>query len=333
MMLSAWRKVGFAGGRIDASLIDRTHFIDRIDVGSPSSATRAATKRAVDDVVLTPDGMRRGSLAAMTAKFEAVAAHARQLEAVVAHGYVDQETVPFLMKPTELDPSKKRDRSQAAMTLFEGGSASLRNVRKTCDAKRGAAEEKAAGIQARKEERAEQQSAAVAAAAKLIADYELCAQACACGESPCPMQGLKACSTCRAAGRPWLKPRVCVVRECVEARKGPALLALTLVGAATPGAPTPLARMTFDDAQSEEEDITADEVMPTAKPSAQKGATLCVWACDHPEMTTAEVDLGYCSGRRCKAKMHHECFLRHTGEAGAALGNITRFCRECWAAQ
>ena len=67
MMLSAWRKVGFAGGRIDKSLIDRTHFIDRVAVGSPSSSTRAATQMAIDDVVKTPAGMRSGSLAAMKA--------------------------------------------------------------------------------------------------------------------------------------------------------------------------------------------------------------------------------------------------------------------------
>ena len=84
MLLSAWRKVGFAGGRIDSSLIDRTHFIDKIAVGSPSSATRSATRKAVDDVVATPAGMRRGSLAAMTAKFEAAEAHARLLEGRVS---------------------------------------------------------------------------------------------------------------------------------------------------------------------------------------------------------------------------------------------------------
>ena len=332
MLLAAWRKVGFAGGRINSSLIDRTHFIDRMAIGSPSSATRASTKK-VDEVVRTPDGMRRGSLAAMTAKFEAVAAHARALETVVSEGYVDPQTVPFLMAPKELDPAKKRDRSQADMSLYEGGSASLRNVRKTVDAKRAAIEEKAAAVEARKEERAGKQSDAVAAAAQLIADFELCAQACACGQSPCPMEGMKACGSCRAAGRLWLKPRVCVVRECVAARKGPARLALTLVGAPTPGAPTPIARLTYDGAQSEEEDIAADEVMPAAKPRAAEGATLCDWACDHPEMTTEEVELGYCSGRRCKAKMHPACFLRHTGEAGAALGDLTCFCRACWAAQ
>ena len=94
MLLSAWRKVGFAGGRIDASLIDRTHFIDRVAVGSPSSATRAATKK-VDEVVQTPNGMRRGSLAAITAKFQALAEHARELETVVSAGYVDPETAVF----------------------------------------------------------------------------------------------------------------------------------------------------------------------------------------------------------------------------------------------
>ena len=266
----------------------------------------------------------------MTAKYEAAEKHARALEAVVAAGYVDPETVPFLMKPKDLNDKKKRDRSQADMSLYEGGSASLRNVRKTCDAKRAAVGEKAAAVEARKEERAGKQSDAVAAAEKLLADYELCAQACACGQSPCPMAAMKACGICRAAGRPWLKPRVCVVRECVAARKGPALLALTLVGAPTPGAPTPIARLAYDGAQSEEEDDAADEVMPA--PRAAASAVLCDWACAHPEMTADEVEHGYCSGRRCKAKMHPECFLCNTGEAGAALGDLLCYCRSCWAA-
>ena len=332
MMLAAWRKVGFAGGRIDASLIDRTHFIDRIPVGSPGSATRAVTAAAIEDVVRTPGGMRRGSLAAVQAKLEAVVAHAKGLEAILAQGYVDPETVPFLMKPKELDPAKKRDRSQADMSLFEGGSASLRNVRKTCDAKRAEVEAKAKAVEGRKEDAAGKKAAAAAAAVQLIADYELCAQACACGQSPCPMEGMKACDSCRAAGRPWLKPRVCVVRECVQARKGPALLALTLVGAPTPGAPTPLARLRFEGVASDEEDTRADEVMPVAKAKAA-AVTLCAWACECSEMTVEEVELGYCSGRRCKAKMHPACFLHHTGEAGAALGDLVCFCPGCWAQQ
>jgi len=51
------------------------------------------------------------------------------------------------------------------------------------------------------------------------------------------MAGMKACDTCRAAGRPYIKPRVCVVRECVAARKGPELLRLTH----EPPTPMPLA--------------------------------------------------------------------------------------------
>ena len=334
MMLAAWRKVGFAGGRIDPAQIDRTHFIDRVDVGSPSKATRSITL-TIDEVVKTPPGMRRGSLAAVQAKLDAtVDAFMAQQEVITAlttAGF-DPAVVPFLMQPKELAQKKKRDRSQADMSLYEGGSASLRNVRATCDAKRTEAAAKVAAVEERKEERASKQSEAVAAAAKLISDFELCAQGCACGQSPCPMQGMKACGSCRAAGRPWLKPRVCVVRECVLARKGPAMLALTLVGAPTPGAPTPPPRLTFDGAMSEEEDNAADEVMPAAKPRAQTAAILCDWACDH-HMTDEEVELGYCSGRRCKAKMHAACFLRHAGAAGEALDDVTCFCQGCWAKQ
>ena len=214
MMLAAWRKVGFAGGRIDPAQIDRTHFIDRVDVGSPSKATRSITL-TIDEVVKTPPGMRRGSLAAVQAKLDAtVDAFMAQQEVITAFttaGF-DPAVVPFLMQPKELAQKKKRDRSQADMSLYEGGSASLRNVRATCDAKRTEAAAKVAAVEERKEERASKQSEAVAAAAKLISDFELCAQGCACGQSPCPMQGMKACGSCRAAGRPWLKPRVCGAR-------------------------------------------------------------------------------------------------------------------------
>ena len=89
-----------------------------------------------------------------------------------------------------------------------------------------------------------------------------------------------------------------------------------------------------DDARSQDESDLAglDEIMPAAKPIAAN-ATLCDWGCDAPEMTATEIELGYCSGRRCKAKMHPACFLRHAGAAGAALDDVTCFCRSCWAQQ
>ena len=262
-MLAAWRKVGFAGGRIDPALIDRSHFIDRIPVGSPSSGTRAATK-SIDEVVKTPPGARRGSLFVAQAKLDATIAllmeQQAEIQALRAAPF-DPETVPYLMKPKEHESKKKRDRSQADMSMYEGGSASLRNVRRTCEAKRAAVQEKADAVEGRKAERAGKKVAAHEESATLVAAYELCLVACACGQSPCPMQGMKPCATCKAAGRLWIKPRMCVVRDCVAARKGPALLALTFVdGAPTPGAPTPLVRLDYTGALSEEEDCAADEV-------------------------------------------------------------------------
>ena len=333
MMLAAWRKVGFAGGRIDTSLIEREHFIDRVQI-SPN-VTRAITKK-IDDVVQTPPGMRTGSLAAVAAKLEAAVAHASLQEKTIEElesAPFDPETVPFLMKPKALTEKKKRDRSQADMSLYEGGSASLRNVRKTCEAKRDLAKEKAASVAERKEERAGKKSEAAAAAEQVVADFERCAKGCSCGQSPCPMAGMKACGSCKAAGRPWIKPRVCVVRECVAARKGPALLALTYTGAPAPVSSP--ARLMFDGmcVEEDEEDTGADEVMPAARQVAEPSATLCDWACASPEMTEEEALFGYCSARRCKAKLHHFCFLHHAGEAGEALSCGTRFCRSCWAKQ
>ena len=41
MLLSAWRKVGFAGGHIDSSLIDRTSALHRQDRGRKSEQRHA----------------------------------------------------------------------------------------------------------------------------------------------------------------------------------------------------------------------------------------------------------------------------------------------------
>ena len=336
MMLAAWRKVGFAGGRIDPTLIDRTHFIDRIDVGSPSKATRSIMK-AIEEVVKTPPGMRSGSLAAMAAKFEAAVAHSQELrdalEAANACGF-DPETVPFLMKPKELAAKAKRDRSQVDMSIYEGGSASLRNVRKSLDAKREAQADAAAAVEGRKAARAGKQAVVSAAAEQLVADYERCALRCTCGQKPCPVADMSACLICKAAGRLWIKSRACMVRECVAARKGAGTLLLThKAGTSDDSSPAP-SIPTSDD---EEDGADDNEVMPVAKRPAVAAVTMCDWACmggcDNPELTAEEVDLGYCSGRRCKAKMHPECFLRHAGEAGGALDDLTCFCRGCWAAQ
>ena len=79
-----------------------------------------------------------------------------------------------------------------------------------------------------------------------------------------------------------------------------------------------------------------DEVMPVARePAALRlaVATLCCYACEDPVLTAEEAENGYCDGRRCKAKMHPSCFLRHAGEAGAALGDLACFCQACWANQ
>ena len=166
---------------------------------------------------------------------------------------------------------------------------------------------------------------------QLVFDYERCAEACVCGVEPCPKAGMTRCATCQAAGRPSIKPSLCKVRECVAARRGPVPLALTHVGAS----PVPLA-LTFTAAEEAPEDAVGpeDEVMPIARVAAAerlKAPMLCCYACDDAVLTAEEVENGYCSGRRCKAKMHPACFLRHAGEAGAARGDLECFCQACWA--
>ena len=49
-------------------------------------------------------------------------------------------------------------------------------------------------------------------------------------------------------------------------------------------------------------------------------------------MTDAEIEFGHCSGRQCKIKMHHMCFLQaHADDSRADnLGLYTRYCKKCW---
>jgi hypothetical protein len=177
-----------------------------------------------------------------------------------------------------------------------------------------------------KEERAAKRAEATDAAEQLASAYERCAEGCVCGEIPCPMLGMQRCELCWAAGRPSIKPRLCSVRECIAARKEPALLALGY----EPPSPLPL---TLAAEEAEDAVGDADEVMPVAKPPTVSTVVLCDWGCTDAVMTVSEALHGYCSGRRCKAKMHHFCFLNHAGEAGEALDGCTRFCQACWAHQ
>jgi hypothetical protein len=113
---------------------------------------------------------------------------------------------------------------------------------------------------------------------QLTSAYERCAAGCACGEIPCPMLGMRCCDTCRAAGRPSIKPRLCSVRECIAERKEPALLALEY----TPPTLLHLALL-------EEEEVDAvgdeDEVMPAAKLPKVVTQSVCGWACTDAVMT------------------------------------------------
>ena len=115
------------------------------------------------------------------------------------------------------------DRSQVDMSVYEGGSASLRNLNKAFRIKRAAVETAAEEVKGRKDARNEKKVNTLVAAADLVAQYERCGRGCECDTEPCPMLGMKQCLSCAAAGRPSIKPRICAVRECIAARKGPAL--------------------------------------------------------------------------------------------------------------
>ena len=91
-------------------------------------------------------------------------------------------------------------------------------------------------------------------------------------------------------GRPCIKPRVCVRRECVAARTGTQLLTLTYVpedgalGPALATGPPPLPLLlTAAEEAAEDEVGDEDEVVPMQKGAAVVTAILCDWACAEPE--------------------------------------------------
>ena len=91
----------------------------------------------------------------------------------------------------------------------------------------------------------------------------------------------------------------------------------------------PVLEATVDDVHESGDD---DDYVPVPKAPAAS-ASRCDYECQGAEMTPAEISAGYCSGRRCKSKLHHFCFLAHAGVAGEGLDSGTRYCRACWAKQ
>ena len=63
------------------------------------------------------------------------------------------ELVPFLMTPNAAPTSKQKDRSEVDMSIFEGGDASLRNLRTVFTDKRQKVADKKDAVKERKEER------------------------------------------------------------------------------------------------------------------------------------------------------------------------------------
>lgn len=74
-------------------------------------------------------------------------------------------------------------------------------------------------------------------------------------------------------------------------------------------------------------DDALDEVMPVSQVRVAAAEARCDWGCEQPTLSAAEQVGGYCSGRRCKAKMHHLGCVVRACEARVALGCDTRFCQ------
>ena len=108
----------------------------------------------------------------------------------------DPTLVPFLMTPRESPEAQKRDRSQVDMSLYEGGSASLRNLNNQFQGQAlGDGDSSSIGqsriAESRIRARIEKKAEALLAISDLNAQYKRCGNGCQCGAGPCPTEGMK----------------------------------------------------------------------------------------------------------------------------------------------
>mmetsp|Transcript_40357 Transcript_40357/g.91425 ORF Transcript_40357/g.91425 Transcript_40357/m.91425 type:complete len:630 (-) Transcript_40357:276-2165(-) len=213
-IIAAWRKVGFLQDRFDPSQIDRTHFLDVDEPPAPEGP------QSVDEVLALPPppGVRKGSQDDLKNTIKNLTEYARRLESAK----FNPDSIPGLLEPKPHEV-KKRKRDQSRVEVSEGGSATLRQLDVSAKRKKSEKEAEQARIDKKKEAREEAKSAAEQARSDLNFWFDMCngEDGCMCQQDPCCVLALKKCPTCGA-----LKPHLCKVRACVEARKAPALLAL-----------------------------------------------------------------------------------------------------------
>ena len=238
-IIGACRKVGLLGCRLDPTQIDRSQFVDRAPA---EPVAEESPLPSIEEVNKTPPGMESGSLEAERVKRQRLSELASKMQARLA-APLDPAQVPGLMAPREA-PLKKRQRDNSRVDMSEGGSATLRQLHQKRQATLAEREAERARIDAKHAAAADKKAAAVAAAEKLKAAFELCAQGCQCGGVPCPMAKMKLCPVCGDIKTQFCRKKACTGAAAPLLLMGPpdeaTPLALPAPPAALPLPPLPV---------------------------------------------------------------------------------------------
>jgi len=212
-IVTAWRKVGIAGNRLDPSLISRNKFIDR-DLSETVEAAPAAAPLTFDECVRTPEDMRGATrLAKAERKLELAREFAQQQaeehRAEKRRRIFDPEAYGLLPVPQQQVQPPEVDHARLDCL---NGSMSLREMHRVNTERLENARVAEAERQRKADGREQARMGRASEAADLIASFERCSPQCTCAASPCPMAKATRCAAClrisikgRACGRAGCK--------------------------------------------------------------------------------------------------------------------------------
>ena len=172
------------------------------------------------ELAVTPEGMKSGSVEAMSAKVEALLARAQELEKKSEEPFDPKEA--GLLVPKKMDAPGKKKSGKRSRLSAKSGSMTLQDVKGDA-AERRAEDKEKEDKQKEKKQKAEEKKAAAASEKEAnIAAFEVCEEVCGCAVVPCPWAKWKRCPQCGP------KKGLCKVQGCAAKRKP---LLLTMNGA------------------------------------------------------------------------------------------------------
>jgi len=210
-IVTAWRKVGLAGNRLDPDLICRDNFIDR-DLPATVEAAPASAP-SFDEFVRTPEDMRGASrVAKLEKKLELAREYAEQREgehrAEKRRRIFEPEAYGLLPVPQHQVQPPTVDHARLDCA---NGSMSLRDMHALHTERQNSERAAQAERQRKADGRAQLREGRESQAAELSASFERCRPQCTCGVAPCPMVKATRCTACQ---RISIKGRACGRAEC-----------------------------------------------------------------------------------------------------------------------